>query len=259
MKTENSYKALAVLLAIFFFMSGCQKENSVESPPRATLEIRFIPVINGQPLELNQPYTNPFGETYSLSIFRFYAGRFSLGDQQSGLQKTVEGEPYYLPDLADKNSMQLTMPVEPGIYDELAFILGVDSALNVSGVQSGVLDPARGMFWTWNSGYIFTKIEGNSTASSQPNGKFEYHVGGFKSPFSAIRPMVAQLSGTDKWILGKDQTLHVDIAYDMNSFFDAHFPLRIAENAVVMTPGEQAMNISLNFAGAFEIVDYSIR
>jgi hypothetical protein len=50
----------------------------------------------------------------------------------------------------------------------IRFLLGVDSARNVSGIQTGALDPARGMFWTWNSGYVMAKIEGSSPSAHVP-------------------------------------------------------------------------------------------
>jgi len=42
------------------------------------------------------------------------------------------------------------------------------------------------MFWTWNSGYIMAKLEGTSPVSSQPNNKFEYHIGGFREPVNVV-------------------------------------------------------------------------
>ena len=49
-----------------------------------------------------------------------------------------------------------------GNYNSLSFLLGVDSMHNVSGAQTGALDPANDMFWTWNSGYVMAKMEGAS-------------------------------------------------------------------------------------------------
>ena len=37
--------------------------------------------------------------------------------------------------------------------------LGVDSLRNVTGVQTGALDPAMDMYWTWNTGYVMAKLE----------------------------------------------------------------------------------------------------
>jgi len=75
------------------------------------------------------------------------------------------------------------------------------------------------MFWTWNSGYIFFKLEGNSPVSTQPNGKIEYHIGGFQSPTSAIRKYTGQLTGPDKWVLGNGQTISFDINVAIDRFF----------------------------------------
>ena len=43
------------------------------------------------------------------------------------------------------------------------------------------------MFWTWNTGYIFLKLEGKSAASSATGKIFEYHIGGYKQPSNCIR------------------------------------------------------------------------
>ncbi|WP_316930094.1 MbnP family protein, partial [Hymenobacter sp. IS2118] len=36
-----------------------------------------------------------------------------------------------------------------GDYQSVSFTVGVDSARNVAGAQTGALDPNNGMFWTW--------------------------------------------------------------------------------------------------------------
>jgi hypothetical protein len=64
-------------------------------------------------------------------------------------------------------------------------VIGVDSTRNVSGAQTGALDPTNDMFWTWNSGYIFVKMEGTST--SAPSNDLTFHIGGFQSPNNTIR------------------------------------------------------------------------
>ncbi len=63
----------------------------------------------------------------------------------------------------------------------------MDSARNCSGIQSGALDPVNGMFWTWNTGYIFFKLEGRAAASHSTGNTIEYHIGGYKAPANCIR------------------------------------------------------------------------
>ena len=66
-------------------------------------------------------------------------------------------------------------------------MIGVDSARNTSGAQLGALDPANSMFWSWNSGYIFVRMEGNSPQSTQPYNKLQFHIGGFKGATNCIK------------------------------------------------------------------------
>ncbi len=78
-------------------------------------------------------------------------------------------------------------------YQSVEFIVGVDSLHNCSGAQSGSLDPLNGMFWTWNSGYIFFKLEGKSSYSNLPDNLIEYHIGGYKEPHNSIRKIKLSL------------------------------------------------------------------
>ena len=58
--------------------------------------------------------------------------------------------------------------------------LGVDSVLNYNGVHEGALDPINGMYWTWQTGYIHCKLEGNIICDSSRK-SFEYHIGGYST------------------------------------------------------------------------------
>ncbi|MBZ5858492.1 MbnP family protein [Flavihumibacter profundi] len=252
-------KTYILLMVGLGFFSACQKEASVESPPTAHLEVRIHPEINGEPLQLNVPYTNGFGESFTVTTIKFYTGQFSLGDQLSGSSELSAGEPYFLSDLSTPSTLSFSTPIKPGTYNQLSFLIGVDSARNVSGVQSGALDPANGMFWTWNSGYIYLKMEGNSPVSNQPNGKFEYHIGGFQSPNSSIRLFIANLSAPDQWELAKGKTISFDIVYSLDNFFNSSFPLRISETPVCTTPGELSSAIANNIAAAFQVTNFEIK
>ena len=60
------------------------------------------------------------------------------------------------------------------------FYLGVDSLTNSNGAMGGDLDPTKGMYWTWQTGYIHFKLEGNIICDSSRK-SFEYHIGGYSS------------------------------------------------------------------------------
>jgi hypothetical protein len=251
-------KITTIVLFGLFLQTGCKKENSAEPQPSAGIEIRFHPTFNGEPLQLNTPYFNLYGEEFTLSALKFYTGQYSLGDDQAELINFATGEPYYLSDFSNPSTFSFTCPIKPGSYNELSFLIGVDSARNVSGVQSGALDPANGMFWTWNSGYIFFKLEGSSPVSSQPNTKVEYHIGGFRSPYSTIRKFTAKLTTPGKWELAVGKKISFDINFAVDRFFTIPFQLKISDNPVCTTPGELAANIAENIGIAFEVTNFEI-
>ena len=67
------------------------------------------------------------------------------------------------------------------------FYLGVDSLTNSNGAMGGDLDPTKGMYWTWQSGYINVKIEGKYSGCNTRNNKFQFHLGGYQNPFQTIQ------------------------------------------------------------------------
>lgn len=92
--------------------------------------------------------------------------------------------PAYLIDWLDTSRNRIQLPV--GVKDttaRLCFTIGLDSALNCSGIQRGVLDPVNGMYWTWQSGFIHLRLEAISP-EGQP---VELHLGGYRYPNAAIQ------------------------------------------------------------------------
>jgi hypothetical protein len=47
-----------------------------------------------------------------------------------------------------------------GLVDSITFLLGVDSMQHEKGIMDNGLSPVNGMYWAWQSGYIFVKWEG---------------------------------------------------------------------------------------------------
>lgn len=240
-------------------LSACKKENSEESPSMAWIAIRFHPTINRDDIQLNTNYTNIYSENFTFTTFRFYTGQYQLKARSQGTSQQVSGGRYWLADLKEPSTMSVEASLLPGSYNQLNFLLGVDSARNVSGVKAGDLDPVQGMFWTWNSGYIYFKFEGNATVSPEPNGKFEYHFGGFRYPNSAIRNFTAALTDPKFWDLSGGDTLQININIAPGQFFSAPYPLRISTTPVCTTPGPLAASIADNLAAAFQLTNVEIR
>ena len=53
--------------------------------------------------------------------------------------------------------------------------------------MGGDLDPTKGMYWAWQSGYINFKMEGSCSQCLATKNNFEFHLGGYQQPFYAMQ------------------------------------------------------------------------
>jgi hypothetical protein len=128
---------------------------------------------NGSPITYSSKnYSSLGGDTFTINNLKHYLSNITLTKMGGG--KVNLGN-YHLLDGQHAPSTVFTIANVPaGHYTAVEFALGVDSARNYAGVQEGALDPAWGMFWTWNTGYIFFRINGNTSKGKS----YAYDLGG---------------------------------------------------------------------------------
>ncbi len=241
MKTRSNITL--TILALMAILASCQKDSSSETDT-APLTISFSLMAYGAPIDTAFQYTNFSGEKFNISSFKFYVTGIEFANATtSASEKSI----YHLVDLAQPASRQFNVNLKTGIYDKINFIIGVDSSRNVSGAQTGALDPTNGMFWTWNTGYIFAKLEGRSPASPAPFQKLTHHIGGFRTGENAIR----KVSLAIPFEVGRTKELVINA--DVQKWFDGPHRISIVSNASVMSPGGVALRIADNYAGMFSI------
>ena len=250
MKAGSGY----ILCAFLFLLCGCQKElkNDNSTGKSFTVHIVFQPVVKGQPLAFNQPYTNAFGEDYTITALRFYVSDLSLKNNNTGVP--VPGEvKYRLADAAIGNTLSFSVSTDQNAFNGLSFQIGVDSIDNISGAQSGDLDPGKGMFWTWNSGYIMAKLEGASSYSVVPDGNFTYHIGGFSGENKTMRSISLSTPQSQQITLKDNRITTILVNADIDKWFQGIHALSIASNAFVHSPGSLANLYADNYAAMFSI------
>ena len=166
------------LLAFSAVLTACKEDTDVPDPNdgKGKVTMVFENVVGDEPLVLNRtaPYLTPSNEDFKVTIFRYYISNIKL--KRADGKEFIQPESYYLLDQARDASLKFTIPDVPvGNYNSLTFTLGVDAARNTGGAQTGAL-AISDMFWTWDTGYIFTKLEGSSTKA--PNKALIFHIGG---------------------------------------------------------------------------------
>lgn len=209
------------------------------------LSLIFHHKVGSEDLVPGNSYTTPLGENIMVQKFRYYVSNFAVTDKQG--KTTTLPVHYFLVDEADSASKTISLAVPDMAIRSVQFLLGVDSIRNVTGVQTGTLDPVKGMFWTWNSGYIMARLEGTSASSTIAGHYFTYHIGGFKGENNTLKTIVLTIPETKG-------TLHeIHINADINTWFKNKTELRIAESPVCHMPGPLAKKIADNYSSMFSI------
>ncbi|MBC6988622.1 MbnP family protein [Hymenobacter sp. BT491] len=234
-------------------LSSCgDQDNSSPATETGTLDLEMEHIVGTQALELNRamPYTTAAGDQFKVTTFNYYISNIKL--KKADGTEYVQPDSYYLVKESIANSKRLALDKIPvGDYTGITFTIGVDSARNVAGAQMGALDPSNNMFWDWNSGYIFLKMEG--TSDQAPSKSLIFHVGGFKKPYNAIRTVSPSLNG--KTVLVRtDHSPEMHFHVDLLKLFTG---IRFADaSSNSHSAGPSAVRIADNYAAGMFTVDH---
>ena len=225
------FYSLSVCLIILFL-------GYEASPLLAQKSIQFVPTANNSPLLPHITYSlGNTSDSFSVSQLKFYVHDVKLLHNKKVVHRL--DKQFHLFDLADSISHYLIFEAPRKCYNYIEFDIGIDSSTNVSGVQGEALDPMNGMYWTWQSGYINFKLEGNSTLCKSRKHKFQFHIGGFSKTCYPIRKIRLKLrSKSDIHIyLNIEQLL---VAADL------------AQQHTIMSPKTSAVKFADYFIPAFQ-------
>jgi hypothetical protein len=174
---------ISISLSLLFF-SCKEKEKPEPAIPTGSiqLEIDHIwenPDASTSPFKLEQNFVQAnTGDTLQFYTMKYYISNIRLKKTDGSWYKIPES--YHLIDVKNNSlsSIQLSnIPIQE--YSAIEIMYGIDSTRNVSGAQTGALAISNGMFWTWNTGYIFIKAEGTSPQASATQNTFTFHLAGF--------------------------------------------------------------------------------
>lgn len=221
-------------------------EETIAPAYNGRLNINLNHLVDTNTLHLDTSwYINAAGDSMRVSLFRYYISNIVL---LKGTQRWTIDNSYFLVD----ESMPLTKTIQlknlPGAeFDGIEFIIGVDSARNMSGAQTGALDPQNDMFWGWSSGYIFFKTEGYFRDSLERG--FSIHIGGYKYPNNAIRKTTVTF-GSQKLYLGAGLK-QLNLKVNLNEMFKTPLTLSLKNIYSIHEPGANAVKYADNYADMF--------
>lgn len=266
----NNIFAVLVMLATLILPFSCDKNDDGEFGPndKGSIILEFDNVVGSQNLQLNGPqtYTNANGDQFNVTLLNYYISNIKLKKSDGTVYTVPQDSSYFLVQESIAASREIELNNIPaGDYTEVTFMVGVDSLRNTLDLskRTGILDPAAhsgddNMYWSWNSGYIFFKMEGLSpqaTTDAAGNKKFRYHIGGFggmnSKTINNIKT-VTRTFGDDKATVRSSITPQVHIIVDVLKAFEGSSKVSIGANTTVMF-APYSVNIANNYVEMFTV------
>lgn len=210
-------------------------------------------------------YRTPAGDSLRISLLQYYISNIELIKANGERYVIPKKESFFLVKEQADSTKKIALPVPEGIYSAISFLVGVDSVTSTLGIgeRKGVLDPGRdmaageSMYWTWNSGYIFFKLEGTSpTIPADATGfrQFEFHIGGYggyNSPtINNLRRVTVRLPAKEPLRVGTHKKAIVHLQFDVLQVLHAVWTIDLkTQHHIMLTP--VSSRIADNYARGF--------
>lgn len=270
MKEKNNMKRVLLIIPLLICLS-CKKDTDTNPPeePAAPVtqndvRINFTNVAGNAIIRFSKDsayigsdpkYLNADNDTFSVSFLKYYISNVRLKKSDgSYFSEPYDTYSYHLINAADSiNACKFSLKNVPlGTYVQLEFSVGIDSLRNVSGAQTGPLDPVHKMFWTWNQGYIFFKLEGySSSAPTNTVHNLQFDIGGFQNPYNNIRTFTLSLTSPSLVVVG-DHVSEIHLKTDILEAFKTPTTINFSTDPVMMSlgPGQLVAN---NYKDMFKL------
>ena len=205
-----------------------------------TVHLILKPLFGNADLVLEKTYG---ADSLQITTLRFYLSNFRLLKGQNVVW--AEPKSYHLVDAEMPNSTHFSFILPKNLdFDALKCDLGIDSLTNTEGVKDGDLDPTKGMYWAWQSGYINLKLEGTSRLCPTRKNKFQFHIGGFLGNEYALQTL--------NFPLNKAATHSFYLKFDVQQFLSM---IDLKTQHAFMGPSEEAVGMAKKMATVFKGVD----
>lgn len=205
------------------------------------INVSIQPTFKNENLVLNNvKYVTGKNDTLTISTFKFYISNVEVAYENGTSYK--EPQSYHLIDLENEKSLQFHLKNTSDLkIKQLNFNVGIDSTTNISGNLEGDLDPALGMYWAWNSGYINMKLEGKSSSCKLVKKEFQFHIGGYLPKQNALQKIVLDFP---------KNTTDIQLKVDISKWLDE---VALKQKNSIMIPGEKAIEMSNYYKNMFSI------
>lgn len=233
---------------------SCTKHKDVSPEIPGSIDIKIAGSFGNQELSLGKYYALNGQDSIKISNFRFYISNIKIKNSITGQWYNIP-DSYFLFDQANAHTDLNTLTfdnIPAGRYSELAFYTGIDSIANTNETIANsipALSPSNNMFWVWNTGYVFYKLEGKykNINHTGDKGSFVYHVG------SNANLSKQQYLLPGNMTIGNGTEGNISIKADAAKLFSGINTIDVnITNNIMMGPTTQ--KLMQNYAGMYSII-----
>lgn len=213
------YGLFAALISISAISCDDDDDDPVVTTPvteeKASLHLHIDHKFNTDNFSLDQNFTLTSGEVLKFSTAQFYLGNYKLMDDDQNMTKFDDKYILIDPSISHQDIGEM----DAQHYHMVMLNVGVDSATNKDFQPIDFADgyalaaQLNNMWWSWNAGYIFFKLEGqiDHDADGTFDDVFEYHIG-----TDANRLDLQKMVHSD---VAAGEELEIDFKVDYAKFF----------------------------------------
>jgi hypothetical protein len=223
----QNYLLKTILTLLLTLLILCLAQKHIDS-----LHITIKPNFKGEKLNKDTWFITNNKDSIKLKKIKFYLTNFNVLDTDNKNISIVNSN--FLIDAFITETLTINLPNSSNKeITEISFNIGVEEQMNTDGALAGDLDPTKGMYWSWQSGYINFKIEGVSPSCKTRKNKFMFHIGGYEAPFKTTRKVSFKIDSKNK--------NNIILQLNLDSFFNS---IDLKTTNQIMIPGEKAKDLA---------------
>ena len=244
----SKFSLAIAAFALVFSMGSCKKDEETASDKNLSLDINYK--VGSDAFAYEQVYTID-SVAVKFTLAQFYISGVNIMDDDNNMHSF---EDLYI--LAKPGQTSYTLGTVPASFGDhlhmINFNLGVDSVTNsqteADFTSRDANDPLAAqnpaMHWSWNSGYIFMKFEGevDTDGDGTPDSTAQWHVGG-NNFLRAVSLMAHE---------EMEENHSIQLAVDLSTIFSAT-DLATDFSTMTMNNMPLATKVADNMATAFVV------
>ena len=237
-------------LLFFVLIFSCKKKDKEISEPQditGGIQVNVSHQVSGQNLQFGAvTFTNPAGNLYSIDLLKYFISNLTLVNQDG---TTFNIGKYDLINPQQPSSCLVeSSDIPNGTYTSMRFSIGIDSLRNHDITNYADMDPSSGMVWTWSTGYIFFKHEGQYIDSLGQTQSLSFHLG------TDLAYTVVQINFSSPLVIDKN-TRVINLNFDLNKAYDSPELINFNEHNNQSSVGEEkwVKKMKANLQNAFSI------